>query len=69
MKYLENNLEISIISGFDKIKRIKYRDLLESYFLSKEFENSISKLKMKGETDEYINMYILFAKNYINYFS
>ena len=69
LKYLENNLEISIISGFDKIKRIKYRDLLKSYFLSKEFENTISKLKMKRETDEYINMYILFAKNYISYFS
>ena len=69
LKYLEKNLEISANSGFDKIKKMKYRDLLENYFLSKEFENTIAKFKNKRETDEYIKAYILCAKNYINYFS
>ena len=69
LKYLEKNQEISANSGFDKIKKMKYRDLLENYFLSKEFENTIVKFKNKRETDEYIKAYILCAKNYINYFS
>lgn len=69
LKYLENNPEISKKSGFDIIKNKKYRELLQLYFLSEEFENNIIQLKNKKESDEYINDYIYLSQNYINYFS
>ena len=69
LNYLENNPEISKKSGFNKIKKMKYKDLLEAYFSSKEFEDAIIKLKNKRESDEYIETYIFLAKNYINYYS
>ena len=69
LNYLENNPEIAKNSGFDRIKKMKYKDILEAYFLSEEFENTIVKLKKKREVDEYIETYIFLAKNYINYFS
>ena len=68
LDYLENNPEISKKSGFDFIKNKKYRELLQLYFLSEEFENSIIQLKNKKESDEYINDYIYLSQNYINYF-
>ena len=69
LHYLENNPEISKISGFDILKNMKYRDILQLYFSSEEFENSIIQLKNKKESDEYINDYIRLSQNYINYFS
>ena len=69
LNYLEKNPEISKISGFYKIKKMKYKDILNSYFLSKEFENTIDMLKNKNETSEYIIEYIFLAKKYINFFS
>ena len=69
LNYLEKNPEISKISGFNKIKKMKYKDILNSYFLSKEFENTIDMLKNKKETTEYITEYIFLAKDYINFFS
>ena len=69
LNYLEKNPEISKISGFYRIKNMKYKDLLNSYFLSNEFENTIDMLKNKNETPEYISEYIFLAKKYINYFS
>ena len=68
LEYLENNPEISKKSGFDFIKNMKYRELLQLYFSSEEFENSIIQLKNKKESDEYINDYIYLSQNYINYF-
>ena len=69
LNYLEKNPEISKISGFYRIKNMKYKDILNSYFLSNEFENTIDMLKNKNETSEYISEYIFLAKKYINYFS
>jgi hypothetical protein len=69
LKYLQNNPQISKNSGFDMIKKMKYRDLLKAYFESKEFENTISQFRNKNESDDYINTYILLAKNYISYFT
>jgi hypothetical protein len=68
LKYLEDNPDISKNSGFDIIKNMKYKDLLRSYFLSNEFENTIMMLKNKNENDEYIHEYIMMSKNYIDYF-
>ena len=69
LQYLENNPEISKMSGFDIIKNMKYKKLLQLYFSSKEFENTIIQLKNKKENYEYISDYIYLSQNYINYFS
>jgi hypothetical protein len=70
LEYLDNNPEISIKSGFEIIKNMKYKELLNKYFLSSEFEDSIIKLKEEeNETPDYIQSYINTAKNYINFYS
>ena len=69
LEYLENNPEISKISGFDKMKKMKYRDLLCAYFSSLEFEQSIEQLEEEKEVAEYIQEYIYLAKSYIEYFT
>ena len=69
LEYLENNPEISENSGFDLIKNMKYKDLLNAYFNSKQFEDSITQLKNENETQEYIQSYIYYAENYIQYFT
>ena len=68
LEYLEKNPEISEISGFDKVKKMKYRDIFKAYFVSAEFEKSIETLKEENENAEYIQEYFLLAKNYIEYF-
>ena len=69
LEYLKNNPEISEISGFNRMKKMKYRDLLYAYFSSLEFEHSIEQLENEKETAEYIQEYIYFAKSYIEYFT
>lgn len=68
LEYLEKNPKISENSGFDLIKNMKYIDLLNAYFKSKQFEDSIIQLKNENETHEYIQSYIYYAENYIQYF-
>ena len=67
--YLEKNPEISKISGFNIVKKMKYRDILKAYFSSHEFELSVELLKLEKESEEYIQEYIHLAKNYIEYFT
>ena len=69
LEYLKNNPEISKNSGFDKMKKLKYRDILSAYFSSLEFEQSIEQLKEEKEEAEYIHEYIYLAKTYIAYFT
>ena len=69
LEYLKNNPEISKISGFDKMKKMKYRDLLCAYFSSLEFEHSVEQLEKEKESAEYIQEYIYLAKSYIEYFT
>ena len=69
VEYLEQNPEISKNSGYDLIKNKKYKDLLKVYFLSAEFENSITRLKQEKEENDYIQEYIYRAKNYIEFYS
>ena len=69
LEYLDKNPEISKISGFDKVKKMKYRDIFKAYFSSAEFEESIVILKEEeNESAEYIQEYFILAKNYIDYF-
>ena len=69
LNYLEENPEISILSGFDVVKNIKYKDLFKRYLNSAEFENSIIRLKNEKEKPEYINNYIIYANKYIEHFN
>ena len=48
---------------------MKYRDLLDEYFKSDEFDKAIIKLKEEKEEEDYINEYINKAKNYVKFFS
>ena len=69
LKYLEENPEISKRAGFDIIKDMKYKDLLKTYFISSQFDDSIKLLKDENESSEYIEEYIYRAKNYIRFYS
>ena len=69
LEYLEKNPEICKKSGFDIIKEKKYKDLLNIYFSSGEFEDSIIRLKKENESKEYIQEYVLKAKNYVKFYS
>lgn len=68
LEYLDNNPEICKNSGFDIISKMKYCDLLEEYFKSKEFQRAIFKLKEENEDEEYIKEYIIKSKNYVKFF-
>ena len=69
VEYLEKNNEVSINSGFELIKNMKYKDILKAYFSSKQYENSLIELKNKKEDYNYIQAYIKLSKNYLEYFS
>ena len=69
IKYLEENNLISINSGFDLIKDMKYKDIFRSYFSSKHFEDSVKELETKNEDSYYIQEYIRLSRNYLEYFS
>jgi hypothetical protein len=45
-----------------------YREILEEYFKSEEFLDSVETLKEK-EDDNYIKEYVNKAKDYVNFFS
>ena len=68
LEYLKKNPEISKISGFDIVKKMKYKDIFKAYLASAEFEQSIETLKNENENAEYIQEYFILAKNYIEYF-
>ena len=68
LNYLNNNPKISKDSLFNKIKNMKYIDILNAYFKSKEFEDSILELNQKGEKIEYIEEYINKSLTYVYFF-
>ena len=67
LEYLNTNQKISEESGWEIIKNMKYIDLLRAYFNSNEFQHSIKELSKK-ESNDFINSYIKFASNYVDYF-
>lgn len=69
LKYLEENPEISKRAGFDIIENLKYKELLNMYFNSEQFEKSIYTLKNEKEPPEYIQEYIHRANTYVNFYS
>ena len=68
LEYLEKNPEISELSGFYIVKKMKYRDIFKAYFNSAEFEKSIETLKEENENAEYIQEYFILSKHYVEYF-
>ena len=69
LKYLQENLEISKKSEFEKIKNMKYQDILKAFFISKEFEDTLIMLYDKKEKNKYIVSFINTALSYVNYFT
>ena len=69
LKYLDKNPDICEKSGFDLISKMKYGDLLEEYFRSREFDKAVNKLYEENEKEEYVREYIKKAKTYIKFFS
>jgi len=67
LEYLNKNKEISEKSGWERIRKMKYIDLLKAFFNSKKFANSVNELRQK-EDKNYINNYLFFASTYIDYF-
>ena len=67
MEYLSSNKVISEESGWERIKSMKYKDLLRAYLNSKEFQQYIKELSKK-ETKYYIDAFIYFASTYIDFF-
>jgi len=67
LEYLRANPEISKKSGWERIKNMKYADLLIAYYNSKEFEQSVEKLKQK-EDKNYIKKYLFFASIYLDHY-
>ena len=58
LQYLESNPDICQKSGFNIIQNLKYKDLLEKYFLYVEIEESLNQLKKENEDEDYIQTYI-----------
>lgn len=70
LDYLNKNQEISEKSGFNRIKQMKYDEILNAYFSSYEFEKSLEDFydKNKMEKIEYIEEYFNKAKTYVDFF-
>ena len=68
MGYLKNNEDIRKKINFDDFENLTFEQLFNEYLKSEEFDEHIYKLKLK-ESKEYVKKYIIFAFDYINYFS
>ena len=70
LKYLNENKEISKKAEFNIIKNMTYEEILNAYFTSKEFENSLIEIydKNKMEKLEYIEEYINKSFSYVDFF-
>ena len=67
LEYLDSNPEISKLSDWDKIKNMKYSDLLKEFLASNEFLQFIKDLYEKEEND-YIDSFKYFTDTYVDYF-
>lgn len=67
LSYLDSNENIKKASRFDFLSETKYKDILNEYFSSKDFEDTLNSLKKK-EGNYYIKEYYYHAKNYVYFF-
>ena len=49
LKYIEENIKICLKSRFNTINPMKYRDFLNEFFYSEEFDKSVGLLEKKEE--------------------
>ena len=69
LEYLDTHPDICKASGFDIMGNMKYKDLLDQYFNSDEFDKAIRRLREENEEEEYIEEYKNKAKSYVKFFS
>ena len=69
LEYLEKKKDISEKSNYYCYKNLKFYQIFDEYLRSKEFENEIVNLELKGEKNDYICKYIKLACNLNNFFS
>ena len=62
------SLQVEKNDKLEELLNSKYNHLFEIYINSKEFENEINRLKVKGFPGYYINLYIYLSKNFIKFF-
>ena len=67
LEYLCSKKVISEESGWERIKNMKYIDLLKAYMNSNEFQQCIEELSKK-ETKNYFESFIYFSSTYIDFF-
>ena len=68
MNYLEKNIDILEKSNFNIIGGMKYSEILEEFFYSEEFENTVIS-ESKKKSPEYIQDYVLKARTYVQFFT
>ena len=69
MEHLNLNKNNKEIGKIYNIFNQTFQNLFSEYLESKEFKNSIIKLKEEGNYFDYIKDYIDKAKDFVNYFS
>ena len=69
LEYLEKEKDIGEKSNYNDYKNLAFYQIFDEYLRSKEFENEIVNLKLKGEKDSYIHKYINLAYNLNIFFS
>ena len=75
IEYLNNNPDLCGKTLWNKVRDMKYKQLLEAYFISAEFEKTIINLQAKSEKKNkkvsvsYIENYINLALSYIDFYT
>ena len=64
LKMLEENKNLSIKSGFEYFKKMKYSQIFEEYLKSEEFNQTIIRLEEKEENPNYIDKILCIARDF-----
>ena len=67
LEYLEKNVDVQEKSKFNIIGEMKYFEILEEFFNSEEFEDTVIS-ESKKKPFEYVKDYVKTAKTYVKYF-
>ena len=67
LEYLEKNVDIQEKSKFNIIGEMKYFEILEEFFYSKEFEDTVI-AESKKKSFEYVKNYVKLARTYVKFF-
>ena len=67
LKYLENNIDIQEKCKFNIIGEMKYSEILEEFFYSEEFEDTVV-AESKKKSFDYVKDYVYKARTYVKFF-